>query len=86
MLFMIHRKQLGAARGGLGIKQEKLAADSGVGLSTVRSFEKGPKVPGIENVKAIKEVLENEGARFTWRTTDDGRLFAGVEFEIKEDE
>ena len=61
---MITPEQCRAARGLIGWSQERLAKAAGVGLSTVRNFEKGRSEPMRQNIEALIRVLEAEGAEF----------------------
>ena len=53
-----------AARALLEWSQEELARASNLGLSTVRDFEKGRRIPTINNLTAMKLVLEASGVEF----------------------
>ena len=53
-----------AARGLLDWSQAELAARSNLSESTVRDFEKGRRVPSINNLAAIRRVLEAAGVEF----------------------
>jgi transcriptional regulator with XRE-family HTH domain len=61
---MITPPQSRAARGLLEWSQEELATRSNLGLSTVRDFEKGRRVPTINNLEAIKRAIEAAGVEF----------------------
>jgi transcriptional regulator with XRE-family HTH domain len=61
---MISPPQSRAARGLLEWSQEELAARSNLGLSTIRDFEKGRRVPTINNLEAIKRAIEAAGVEF----------------------
>jgi transcriptional regulator with XRE-family HTH domain len=54
-------EQCRAARGWLDWTQQELARRAGVGLSTVRDFEKGERTPIPNNLAAIRRAVENEG-------------------------
>ena len=53
-----------AARGLLDWSQSELAKHSNLGESTIRDFEKGRRVPTINNLAAIKSAFERAGVRF----------------------
>ena len=44
--------------------QARLAAEVGVGLSTVKDFEAGRRIPHGRNLEAIKSALEAAGVEF----------------------
>jgi len=58
-------EQSRAARGWLGWTQAKLAEKSSVGLSTVKDYEAGKRIPIDNNLKAMRKALESVGIRFT---------------------
>jgi transcriptional regulator with XRE-family HTH domain len=53
-----------AARGLLDWSQAELAARSNLSESTIRDFEKGRRVPSIDNLAAIRRALEAAGVEF----------------------
>ena len=53
-----------AARGLLDWSQAKLTAQSNLGESTIRDFEKGRRIPSINNLAAIRRALELAGVEF----------------------
>jgi transcriptional regulator with XRE-family HTH domain len=53
-----------AARGLLDWSQAELAAQSNLSESTIRDFEKGRRVPSINNLAAIRRALEAAGVEF----------------------
>jgi hypothetical protein len=53
------------ARGILEWTQERLSAEAGVGLSTVKDFEGGRRTPIGNNLTAMKTALERGGVEFT---------------------
>ena len=61
---MITSSQSRAGRALLDWSQEKLAEASHLGLSTVRDFEKGRRVPTHNNLAGIKTALEAAGVEF----------------------
>ena len=69
-------EQCRAARAWLDWTQQELARRAGVGLSTVRDFEKGERTPIPNNLAAIRRVIEEAGIKLVFR--DDGGA-AGIE-------
>lgn len=61
---MITPAQSRAGRALLDWSQEELAASSHLGLSTIRDFEKGRRVPTHNNLAAIQRALEAAGIEF----------------------
>lgn len=61
---MITPEQSRAARGLLDWSQFKLGELSNLSESTIRDFEKGRRVPGINNLAAIRLAFENAGVEF----------------------
>jgi len=57
--------QCRAARGLLGISQDRLVELSGVSKRTISNFEAGQREPIPANRAAIKRALEEAGAEFT---------------------
>jgi transcriptional regulator with XRE-family HTH domain len=53
-----------AARGLLDWSQAELAARSNLSESTIRDFEKGRRIPSINNLAAIRRALELAGVEF----------------------
>jgi transcriptional regulator with XRE-family HTH domain len=53
-----------AARGLLDWSQAELAVRSNLSESTVRDFEKGRRIPSINNLAAIRRALEAAGVEF----------------------
>lgn len=64
--------QCRAARGLLEWTQSQLSAAARVGLSTVRSFEKGVHTPVTHNLAAIRTALEAAGVEFINDERGDG--------------
>jgi len=61
---MLTPSQSRAARALLDWSQEKLAEVSHLGLSTIRDFEKGRRVPSHNNLAGIRRALEEAGIAF----------------------
>ena len=57
-------EQVRAARNWLAWTQAELAAKANVGLSTVKDYEGGKRVPIANNLEAMKRVLETAGIAF----------------------
>jgi transcriptional regulator with XRE-family HTH domain len=53
-----------AARGLLDWSQTELASRSNLSESTIRDFEKGRRIPSINNLAAIRRALEAAGVEF----------------------
>ena len=60
----ISPSQCRAARGLLDWTQAELASAAGVGLSTVKDFERGSRDTNPENVSAMMAALERAGIEF----------------------
>jgi transcriptional regulator with XRE-family HTH domain len=60
-------EQCRAARGWLEWTQQELARRAGVGLSTVRDFEKGERIPIPNNLAAMRRAIEAAGVRLLVR-------------------
>ncbi len=53
-----------AARGILDWSQTELAQRSNLSESTIRDFEKGRRVPSVNNLAAVQRALEAAGVEF----------------------
>ena len=53
-----------AARGLLDWTQDQLAKAAGVGITTVRTFEKGLSIPVAQNLAALQRSIEAAGVDF----------------------
>ena len=60
----LHPAQSRAARGILEWSQAELAAQSNLSTSTVRDFEKGRRLPTVNNLAAIRRAFETAGVEF----------------------
>ena len=58
-------EQVRAARNWLAWTQAQLATKANVGLSTVKDYEGGRRMPIANNLEAIKKALESGGIKFT---------------------
>ena len=59
---MITPKTSVALRGRYGLSQRELAKEAEVGISTVVAFERGQRMPRVENLRAIRKVFTDRGA------------------------
>lgn len=59
--------QCRAARGWLNLTQRELATQARVGLSTLRDFEAGRRMPHPNHVVAMRRVIEQAGVRLLFR-------------------
>ena len=61
---MMTPAQSRAARGLIEWSQSELASRANLGLSTIRDFEKGRRIPTVNNLAAIRRALESAGIVF----------------------
>ena len=61
---MLTPAQSRAARGLVEWSQSELAVKSNLSESTIRDFEKGRRVPSVNNLTAVKSALESAGVVF----------------------
>jgi transcriptional regulator with XRE-family HTH domain len=77
-------EQSRAARGWLGWSQLELARRANVAVGTVRSFEAGQREPMVNNVAAMRRVIEAAGVRLLFDRQGDpagiAREDAGTDF------
>ena len=66
----IKPEQSRAARGLLDWSQTELGARANLGESTIRDFEKGRRVPTVNNLAAIRAALEAAGVIFVAENGD----------------
>ncbi|MGY5803367.1 helix-turn-helix domain-containing protein [Rhizobium sp. LEGMi12c] len=69
----ITSEQSRAARGLLDWSQTQLARESNLSESTIRDFEKGRRLPSVNNLAAVRRALEAAGVSFM----DDGDVIDG---------
>lgn len=82
---MMTPEQCRAARAWLGMRQDELATAAGVGVSTVKDFELGKRVPIPNNLAAMKAALEAQGMGFVSATDDSGKTWAcGITYAAPE--
>jgi len=74
---MLTPAQSRAARGLLAWSQRELGERSNLSESTIRDFEKGRRVPSVNNLAAIERALEDAGVEFTNGKQPGVRLKAG---------
>lgn len=77
--------QCRAARAWLNIRQDELAGAAGVGISTLKDFENGKRVPIGNNLAAIRAALEARGIGFVFRLDDGKDVPCGISFSITND-
>jgi len=61
---MLNKEQLRAARGWLGLSQNKLAKISNVAPQTIKNFERGASMPYERTLRDIQKSLEDLGIEF----------------------
>ena len=54
-------EQCRAARAWLGWTQPELAEKAGVGVATLKDFERGSRIPMANNLKAMRAAIEAAG-------------------------
>lgn len=65
--------QCRAARGLLKWTQPRLAAASGVGLSTINRYENETRPPRVDAIIKLQETLETEGIEFIFASRSGGQ-------------
>lgn len=75
-----------AARGLIEWSQEQLAEAAHLGLSTIRDFEKGRRVPTHNNLTAIKRALEDAGVQFLEHGGEAAGAGVALTLNVKVDE
>jgi transcriptional regulator with XRE-family HTH domain len=61
---MVNGMQIAAARGWLGISQDKLAKRTKIALRTIKHFEAGERMPYERTIDALVAYLEKRGVEF----------------------
>jgi ribosome-binding protein aMBF1 (putative translation factor) len=64
---MLSPEQCRAARAWLGWSQDDLAQRASIGLSTLKDFENGKRVPMRNNLDALRRALEAAGVKATFK-------------------
>lgn len=77
---MITPAQSRAARALLDWSQAELAEAAHLGMSTIRDFEKGRRIPSHNNHRGIQMALEEAGVIFISEHEDQHGLGRGVRF------
>ncbi len=78
---MLTPEQSRAARGWLDWSQADLATRASVSLSTVRDFEKGRRMPIVNNLQAIQRAIEQAGVQLLF---DEEQLGTGLSVAKKQ--
>lgn len=78
-------EQCRAARGWLGWTQAELSTNARVGLSTVKDFESGNRVPIANNLTAMRRAFEEYGIELLFDATGSAMGIAGRTMSIVED-
>jgi transcriptional regulator with XRE-family HTH domain len=71
---MLTPEQCRAARGWIDWTQQELADRAGIGLSTLRAFEAGQRVPIRNNLDALRRAIEAAGVQLQF----DGERAVGI--------
>lgn len=77
---LLSPEQSRAGRAWLDWTQDRLAQEASVGLSTIKDFESGKRLPVRNNLLAVRRALEQAGLAF--RFADDGTP-SGIDSEKK---
>lgn len=79
-------EQCRAARGWLGWTQLQLSANAHVGLSTVKDFEAGNRIPIANNLTAMRRAFEENGVELLFDAGGLARGIAGQTANVVEEE
>jgi transcriptional regulator with XRE-family HTH domain len=60
----LSQAQCRAARALVDWSQEELAKAANLGVSTIRDFEKGRRIPTVNNLQAVVRALQDAGVEF----------------------